>query len=45
MDLPTIANFAEAFSVIVAVVFGMVQRESDAPPAPQIQNGQWARPS
>ena len=25
MDLPTIANFAEAFAVIVAVVFGMVQ--------------------
>jgi hypothetical protein len=46
MDLPTIANFAEAFAVIVAVVFGMVQRESDAPPVPaQIQNGQWTRPS
>ena len=25
MDLPTIANLAEAFAVIVAVVFGMVQ--------------------
>jgi len=25
MDLPTIANFADAFAVIVAVVFGMVQ--------------------
>jgi hypothetical protein len=25
MDLPTIANFGEAFAVIVAVVFGMVQ--------------------
>jgi len=25
MELPTIANFAEAFAVIVAVVFGTVQ--------------------
>ena len=32
MDLPTIANFAEAFAVIVAVVFGMVQlRQLNAP--------------
>ena len=39
-------HFAEAFAVIVAVVFGMVQRESDAPPVPaHIQHRQGTRPS
>ena len=38
MDLPTIANFAEAFAVIVAVVFGMVQLRQPKTTAPMTAN-------